>query len=305
MGETPMPRKWASFFEVIGDARTIAAVINLAFSTNAFKKNTLEQAIDAIAQIGYSGVELMADVPHAYPPDMPAPRRAAVKQQIGARGLSVSNVNAFTLFAQGDTYHPTWIEDDAKTRDMRIIHTLASIELAHDFAAPTMSLQPGGPMIGTTMSRETAGERFAEGLHKVLPVAQEHGLVLAIEPEPGLFIETAQEYLEFKNRYFKDEPLIKMNCDVGHLFCVGEDPAMVIRQMPEQVAHVHLEDIGSNRVHQHLTPGKGAIDFRSIFTALDEIGYKGWVTVELYPYETTAAGVAKLAYEHLRPIIGR
>ena len=80
---------------------------------------------------------------------------------------------------------------------------------------------------------------------------------------------------------------------------VSEDPATVIRSMPDQISHVHLEDIGSNRVHQHLTPGKGAIDFRSIFSALNDIGYTGWVTVELYPYETTAAGVAKLAYDHL------
>ena len=40
----------------------------LAFSTNAFNKTTLHEAIDAIASIGYGGVELMADVPHAYPP---------------------------------------------------------------------------------------------------------------------------------------------------------------------------------------------------------------------------------------------
>jgi sugar phosphate isomerase/epimerase len=53
-------------------------------------------------------------------------------------------------------------------------------------------------------------------------------------------------------------------------------------------------------VHQHLTPGKGAIDFSTIFDALDDVDYDGWVTVELYPYETTAAGVAKAAWEHLR-----
>ena len=75
--------------------------------------------------------------------------------------------------------------------------------------------------------------------------------------------------------------------------------------MPDQIAHVHLEDIADNRVHQHLTPGKGAIDFPSIFAALESINYVGWATVELYPYETTAAGVAKLAYEHLKPIADR
>jgi sugar phosphate isomerase/epimerase len=225
-----------------------------------------------------------------------APRRGA--------GFSVSNVNAFTLFACGDTYHPTWIEEDAGERDRRIAHTLAAIELAHDFGAATVSLQPGGPMIGTTLTRDVAEERFAEGLSAVLPLAKELGVVLAVEPEPGLFIQTADEYLEFKNRFFRDEPTIRMNCDIGHLFCVGDDPAEVIRKMPEQIAHVHLEDIGKNRVHQHLTPGKGVIDFPEVFAAIEDIRYGGWVTVELYPYETTAAGVAQRAFEHLRPMIG-
>jgi sugar phosphate isomerase/epimerase len=217
--------------------------------------------------------------------------------------MKVSNVNAFTLFALGDTYHPTWIEDEERKRDQRVIHTMASLELAKDFGAKTMSLQPGGPMIGTSITRKLAGERFAEGLRKVLPMAQEYGIVLAIEPEPGLFIETAAEYLAFKQEYFANEDFVQMNCDVGHLYCVGEDPAQVIRQMPSHIAHVHLEDIGKNRVHQHLTPGKGAIDFGSIFAALGEIQYGGWVTVELYPYETTASGVAKMAWDHLSPML--
>ena len=245
----------------------------------------------------------MADLPHGYPPDMSRGRREGVRKQIEARGLRVSNVNAFTLFAQGDTYHPTWIEEDAKKRELRVIHTMACVELAAELGAKTMSLQPGGPMIGTSMSRKLAGERFAEGLKRVLAIAQERDVILAIEPEPGLFIETAAEYLEFKNGFFRDEPMVRMNCDIGHLFCVGEDPAEVIRAMSDQVAHVHLEDIGKNRVHQHLTPGKGAIDFRAIFAALNDVKYQGWATVELYPYETTAAGVAKLAFDHLIPML--
>lgn len=91
-----------------------------------------------------------------------------------------------------------------------------------------------------------------------------------------------------------------MNCDIGHLFCVGEDPAEVIRALPGEIAHVHLEDIGANRVHQHLTPGRGVIDFAEVFRALREVDYAGSATVELYPYETTAAGVAGAAFAHLQ-----
>jgi sugar phosphate isomerase/epimerase len=274
-------------------------MIQLAFSTNAFKKHPLAEAVAAIGAIGYRGVEIMADVPHAYPATFDSTQRAALKRQLADLGLAVSNVNAFTLFAQGDTYHPTWIEDEAALREARVHHTEQAIELAAELGSKTVSLQPGGPLIGTTLSRDEAEKRFADGLNRVEDRAQKYGITLAVEPEPGLLIETASEYLAFKNRFFRDEPAVRMNCDIGHLFCVGDDPAQVIRAIPDHIAHVHLEDIGKNRVHQHLAPGKGVIDFRGIFKALDEIRYDGWVTVELYPYETTAAGVAKDAWNYL------
>jgi len=78
--------------------------------------------------------------------------------------------------------------------------------------------------------------------------------ILLVEDQEAVR-ESAAEYLEFKNRFFKNEPRVKMNCDVGHLFCVGEDPADVVRRFSDHIAHVHVEDIGKNRVHQHLTPG--------------------------------------------------
>lgn len=275
----------------------------LAFSTNAFKKNTLEEAIAAIASAGYSGVELMADVPHAYPAALDSAARLAIKRQVDSLGLTVSNINAFTLFASGDTYHPTWIEEDRQKRDLRIEHTRQCIELARDMGCGTVSIQPGGPLIGTALNQKTAAKRFSEGLARIVPLADKLNVTLAIEPEPGLLLQTAAEYLEFKKTYFPDDSRVHMNCDIGHLFCVEEDAAQVIRSMPGEIAHVHLEDIGANRVHQHLAPGKGNIDFRSIFAALRDIDYAGWVTVELYPYETTAGGVAKQAFEYLKPLL--
>src|SRR5207248_1641972 len=113
-------------------------------------------------------------------------------------------------------------------RQQRIDHTMKAIELAADFGSKTISLQPGGPLIGTNMSREKAGDLFAEGIARVLPLAKELGVILAIEPEPGLFIQDSGEYLAFKTRYFAGEEAVLMNCDIGHLFCVGEDPAEVI-----------------------------------------------------------------------------
>ena len=272
----------------------------LAFSSNAFKQNTLAEAIDALAAIGYRGVEFMADLHHAWPPEFSAARRAETKRQLANRGMAVSNVNAFTCFVHGDTYHPTFLTDDPRKLKIRVDHTKAVLELAAEFDCRTVSVQPGGPTIGTTLTPESAAERFAEALHDCLPVARANGVTIAVEPEPGLLIQSADEYSQFKEMYFADEPLVRMNCDIGHLFCVGDDPAAVIRSLPGDIAHVHVEDIGADHVHQHLTPGQGVIDFPAVFRALDAIGYAGWTTVELYPFVTTAAGTAKVAWDALR-----
>src|SRR5947207_14918512 len=88
----------------------ICGMLQLAFSTNAFKKNTFEEALRSIAGIGYTAVELMADLHHAYPPIMTPARTGEIKALLAELGLTVSNVNAFTLFACGDTYNPTWID---------------------------------------------------------------------------------------------------------------------------------------------------------------------------------------------------
>ena len=61
----------------------------------------------------------MADMPHAYPPDMSDERLARLRSQLIAHNLPISNINAFTLFALGDTYHPTWIEDDLRLVSQR------------------------------------------------------------------------------------------------------------------------------------------------------------------------------------------
>lgn len=273
--------------------------MKLAYSTNAYKKTTLEAAIDSIARLGYGGVEIMADVPHAYPPDMPAERTAAVRQQIESAGLTLSNINAFTLFATGDTYHPTWIEDDLRLVARRIEHTSNVIRMAAALGAKTISLQPGGPLGKTP--REMALRRYEAGLQEVLPLAEQLGITLMVEPEPGLIIQRSDECAEFLERV--NHPHLKMNADVGHFYCVGEDPAAVIRQHARHIAHVHVEDIGDNRVHQHLVPGEGSIDFRGIFEALRAVDYGGWVTVELYPYVANAEESGRQALEFLRPLV--
>ena len=56
-------------------------------------------------------------------------------------------------------------------------------------------------------------------------------------------------------------PWVGLNFDIGHAYCVGEDPQDWVGRMAPHTRHYHLEDIAATRMHQHLIPGRGAIDF--------------------------------------------
>src|SRR5262249_7287236 len=67
--------------------------------------------------------------------------------------------------------------------------------------------------------------------------------------------------------------------------------------------HYHLEDIAATRVHHHLVPGEGAIDFAATLRAIRATGYDGWITIELYPYVDDPDAAARTALERVSQIM--
>ena len=104
--------------------------MKLAFSTNAFKKYSLEESIRLIKEIGYEGVEILCDVPHAYPPQLKEEDILSIEETVSKNNIEISNLNAFTLYAITDVYHPSWIENDTQLRGLRIQHTNNCLNLA-------------------------------------------------------------------------------------------------------------------------------------------------------------------------------
>jgi sugar phosphate isomerase/epimerase len=278
--------------------------MRLAFSTNAYLKFSFAEAVRRLAEIGYAGVEIMADVPHAWPACLLEEQKQAIRKSLSDHRLGISNINAFMMNAISDPrqryWHPSWIEPDRHYRQIRIDHTCRSLTLARELRAPCITTEPGGPVEpGTSWS--SALELFVENLKPVAEHAEKEGVLLLIEPEPGLLIETAEQFLELMQHV--DSPAIGVNFDIGHFFCVGDDPAPTVHRLAPYIRHFHLEDIAATRVHHHLIPGEGAIDFAAVFQAIREIGYNDWVTIELYPYVDDPDLAARTALQRVTTIL--
>jgi len=269
--------------------------MKFAFSTNAYRNLSIEESIRSISSVGYQGIELMCDEPHAFPP-LTKDKISSIKNIIQETKMEISNLNGFMMCAIQDFHHPSWIEKNQKYRKKRIEHTKNCIMLAKSLKAKTVSTEPGGPTTGS--SRQDELKLFKEGINEVLLVAEENKIKLLIEPEPGLLIENSEQFLDFMIDF--DSNYLGLNFDIGHFFCVNEDPAKMIRLLSNHIEHIHLEDIAESRIHKHLIPGTGNINFKEIFQALNDIKYQGFVTTELYPYQQDPVNAATQALNYIK-----
>ncbi|HVA47263.1 MAG TPA: sugar phosphate isomerase/epimerase family protein [Pirellulales bacterium] len=280
--------------------------MKLAFSSNAYMHFSVEEAIRRVAEIGYQGIEILADVPHAWPVNLLPERKQSLRDALARHGLSVSNVNGFMMNAVNDPrqpyWHPSWIEPDPHYRAIRREHTRRALALAKEIGAQNIQTEPGGPL-QPGQDWESAANTFYEELMPCVEVAERLEVGLLIEPEPGLMIERFEQFFKFVERI--DSPWVGLNFDIGHAYCVGEDPQHWVARMAPYTRHYHFEDIAATRVHQHLVPGRGAIDFDATLKAIAATNYQGWITVELYPYIDDPDAAARAAFAYITAAVKR
>src|SRR5579885_3308350 len=124
--------------------------MRLAFSSNAYLNYPFADAVTRLARIGYPAVEIMADVPHAWPAFLLEEQKQAIRNALQKNNLAISNVNAFMMHAINDPrqryWHPSWIEPDPHYRRIRIEHTKRCLSLARELGAACIRTEPGGPV---------------------------------------------------------------------------------------------------------------------------------------------------------------
>lgn len=278
-------------------------MVELAFSTNAYTRHSLPEAVRRIAGHGYAGVEILGDEPHAFFPDFDDSDRDALREAIGETGLAVSNVNANTAMGYYDDappsafFEPSVIRADDDARAWRVAYTKRAIDLADAVDSPAVCLATGRPLPGTVPER--AREYLRESLGEILDYAEPSGIDVGIEFEPELLIENTDEVLGLLDDVGRDS--LGVNLDVGHAAVYGEDVTESIRASAGSITGIHLEDIvgGRSGKHYHRIPGEGDLDFGAIFDALDDVGYDGFATLELYTYPDEPDRAAREAYQAL------
>lgn len=187
--------------------------LRIAYNTNGVANHRFEDALALIADSGYDGVALTLDVHHLdpYAPDLRG-RATTLARWLRKRNLGlVIETGARFLLDPRQKHEPTLLSPDQSARAQRIDFLARAIEVAAICEAEAVSFWAGVPQ--PMVAHEQAWDFLLAGIEDVTRRAERAGVQAALEPEPGMLIETIDDYKRVKVAV----PNLRLALDLGHL----------------------------------------------------------------------------------------
>lgn len=249
------------------------------YNTNGLAHHRWDDALQLIAEAGYRSVAITVDH-HCLSPDSSTRRQdlarmAAMLQRCGLR--CVIETGARFLLDPRRKHQPTLLSTAADARQQRRDFLIDCIGLAAELQADAVSFWSGSAIDATPPA--VLWSRLVDECRWLSDIAGQRQVRLAFEPEPGMFLETCDQFAQLRQDV--DHPQFGLTLDIGHVHCL-QDGGLPdrMRQFADCLWNIHLEDMAIG-VHEHLPFGAGTIDFPPVFQALCDIDYRRGLHVEL------------------------
>ncbi|GAB3553394.1 hypothetical protein GCM10027404_25730 [Arthrobacter tumbae] len=269
---------------------------SLGYGTNGLTDHPLPVALELLAEQGYGAVALTLGHPHL------DPFAADLDAQLQALRVTLSELNLRVVIETGTRFlldprhkhRPALVDEEAASR-VDFLHR--AVDIAAALEAECVSFFSGVLPEGT--SPDTGWQRLTERVAGVVEYAAGTGVLLAVEPEPGMLVETVSDALHLRAE-LGDPDNLRITVDIGH--CVVVEPDGVrgaLLQAGPLLANVQLDDMRPH-AHEHLPFGEGTVDLPLALATLAELDYRGVAAVELPRHSYDAPGLAARSIAALR-----
>lgn len=251
-------------------------MIKLCYNSNGLRNISLIEAIKAVADAEYDGLEISLHEAHLQPFSTNAETLGHLSSVLESQHLkAVCLATGASTLLSPEAFEPSLISPLKEERDRRIALIKRSIQIARMLSIPVVNFASG--IKRDTVTDPTAWRYLVNGVAECLAVGGD--ITLAIEPEPGFFIQTTAQAIglieHINSRRFM------LNLDVGHIYCCEPDYVEAIRRALPYTRHIHIEDI-KDGIHHHEIPGEGDIDLKAVLSVIKNSNYTFYVSVELY-----------------------
>jgi sugar phosphate isomerase/epimerase len=179
-----------------------------------------------------------------------------------------------------NAHEPTLIAVDPGERAQRLKFLQNAVNIAGVLKAEAITFHAGAPPRGHDPVDSWTWLRMA--CAKLARSAHDKGLKAALEPKPGMLIETIDDYLELKDPVEDDAgaPLY-LGLNLGHVLVTAErDADEAVHAARPRLASLALTDMPVGQL-KPLTLGDGDLPLPRILRALEAIGYDKLISVEM------------------------
>ncbi len=239
-------------------------MVLLGYNSNGFVHHRLEEGLELLAEAGCRAVALTPDVGHLDPREAGAAEVEAVGRRCAELGLTVVlETGARFLLDPRRKHRPNLLEVDAAAREPRLAFLETMLDWCPLLGSRVLSFWSG--VLPEGQDQAGAAAALQGALERLAPRAEAHGVHLALEPEPGHWIETVGDWRAFREAR---APFLRLTLDTGHLVANGEPPAHeLLPGLGEDLVNLQLDDAPPGE-HRHLPPGEGAVDWPALARAL-------------------------------------
>ena len=251
--------------------------LRFAYNTNGAANHRLGDAVSLIADAGYDGIALTLDHHHLDPmEDGWVGRAESFARDLHARGLGcVIETGARFLLDPRAKHEPTLLTPSAAGRARRVAFLHRAIDIASILGAEAVSFWAGTPQRG--VDRGEAAIWLLDGVAQVLDHSTQRGIVAALEPEPGMLVETVDDW----NLLHAQLPELRLALDLGHCVVTQErQPEAAVTEFAPYLGTVAIEDMRRGE-HIHLPFGEGDMNISACLDRLAAIGFERLICVEL------------------------
>lgn len=268
-----------------------ASKSNFGVNTYSFTLDrTAQTCVTQLAELGYNQFELMMYPGHLWPSEMSAENRRAFRNDLEAGDLEIISVNQPNVDINIGAANP---EMRAYTLDI-----LSSvIELAGDIGAKNFIMGPGKQNPLMAAPNTVMKGHFFDALDVLAPKAKAAGVTILLENMPFAYLPKAHQVMDILSEYGDDS--IGTIYDVANGAFIGQDVAAELAEMMPRLKMVHFSDTGM-QTYRHDPIGDGEIDFKTLKTTMDDLGWAGPTVLEIIaqtadPIADLQNSVARLA----------
>lgn len=250
------------------------------------------QKVEATARVGATGLELNIDANQLWTERLSKAERTVLRKQAQDAGIEITSLcmNAHWVF--------NLASPDVRIRDLGVSLLLDAIALASELEARAILI----PGCDQDQSPANKWELFRDGVLQALGSAQKAGVKLALEAVGKPFLFDTAKLLQMINDCGGSDAL-GIYLDVGNSTSGGMNPAAEIRAAKGRTILTHVKDWNPANRNERLL-GAGAVDFPASLAALHEIGYDGYLLVELPPDPADGDVIARHSVQFLQTLLG-